>query len=154
LLSEVPWHSWLRWCLALLLLATGTVIALLSSTGHGFQVCSDVVAQGGKQSSVRSCRSLQVTDAPVLLFLLMFVALIVPDFTRVSIAGFIDLERKVATQEQKTRALQQQVVALQTVHNSSSAQVIHADKVFLHASEDPSASITSIEEKKEVFGDW
>jgi len=148
--EQVPWHTWVRWLLAVLLVLGGLVIALLSSTGHEFRVCEDVVARVGKQPAVRSCRPLSITDAPVLLGLLLFVILILPDFTRISIVGFLALERKVAVQEDKTRFLESQVVALQTVQ--ASASVIHTDTLYLQSTDDPNSLLAKIHEKEQKFG--
>jgi hypothetical protein len=74
-----------------------------------------------------------------------------PDFTRISIVGFVELERKVTVQEEKTRTLETQVIALQTVQASASARVIHAENLFLRESDDPESVLNSIEDKRREF---
>jgi hypothetical protein len=72
-----------------------------------------VVAQVGEDPVVQLCRPLRASDAPVLLILLLFVSLVLPDFTKVSIAGFLDLERKVEKQEERTREVERSLNQMQ-----------------------------------------
>lgn len=151
MVNRIPWHSWVRWSLVVILALGGLTIALLSATNHGFQVCEDLVARVGTKPAVRSCRPLGATDAPFLVGLLLVVLLLMPDFTRISIVGFVELERKVTVQEEKTRTLETQVIALQTVQASASARVIHAENLFLRESDDPESVLNSIEDKRREF---
>jgi hypothetical protein len=83
--------------------------------------------------------------------LLAFVLLLLPDFTRVSILGFIEFERKVKHQEEQIRELQSQVMNL-NIRQSATASVIQTDKDVLVQVNEVVVAQRDLQEKADIFG--
>lgn len=146
-----------RWIAAGVVVLATLALSIVSASGGRFAVCEDVVAQVGPDALARSCRPLQATDAPVLTSILLFVLLILPDFSKISIAGFLDLERRVEVQVERTREVEKALHQLQANVQLASLQqrtTVNVGREFLRPDESVDEALPDLERKgKEFSGD-
>lgn len=117
-------------------------------------MCEDVVARVGSTPVAQSCRPLSITDAPILLAVLLFVLLILPDFSKISIAGFLDLERKVEAQVERTGELEKSFNQLQvSVQLASLRQhtTVNVGREYLGPDEAVDKALPGLERKEREF---
>ena len=105
-------------------LVAGLAVALsISALTSQLRVCDDIVARVGSQPAVRSCRPLEITDAPVILILLLALGFVLPDVRKISIAGVVELEREVHEQERRIEQLGSRIDMLVSSVASSRASI-------------------------------
>ena len=105
-----------------MLVALAVVTAYSHLTLH-LRVCDDIVARVGTQPTVRSCRPLEVTDAPVILILILALGLILPDVQKITIAGVLELERKVDQQEQRVEHLASRIDMIVSTRSAANVSI-------------------------------
>jgi len=104
--ANVTWSDRLRWAGAGVLLVALIVILTYSYMTPHLRSCDDVVVRVGQTPTVQSCHPMSITDAPVILVLVLALGIIAPDVKRVSIGGVIELERNIREQERRTERLE------------------------------------------------
>jgi hypothetical protein len=97
---------------------------------------------------VSACRPMQITDGPIVMGLLVVVLLILPDFSKISIAGFLDLERKLEEQEDRTRQIERSLLTVESNLSQSLSLHLHAGN-FLGEDESVDARLQRLREKIE-----
>jgi Subtilase family len=124
------WTRWseariLRWSL-LCVLAAGAV--LLSFVDGALEVCEEQLVQGSREV-VDVCRHPDVGDPGVLAFLLLFLVVVWPDVSQVSI-GVVSLTRKVDEQTARTEQVRRDVQMLGLTLNQAISQQV-SQQVFI-----------------------
>jgi hypothetical protein len=69
--------------------------AIWSNTTSHLRVCVDTITTISARPVVQLCHPMGVTDAPVVLVLIVVGALMLPDISTIKIGGLIELERSV-----------------------------------------------------------
>lgn len=120
----------LRWGTAGLILAALILASAISSGGANLLVCPDGPGE--------PCRPLELTDLPVVSTLTLVLLLLMPDLSRISIAGIIELQKSVNEVKEEATAtrdevagLRQELTATFTAGASSGAAVHHQSTINL-----------------------
>jgi hypothetical protein len=148
--TEPRWWRLLRRVLAALLLVGLLAIAASSSLAERPRVCEEQLAQVGTQPIARSCRPVQATDPPFILGVLVILALVLPDFSKIEILGFLSLQRRLQEQEERQTGLETQ---LQNLNLRILQQVSQRTNVynFVGPHEDLSRFEERLDEKAQEF---
>ena len=106
-------------------LATISLVALVatmwvSSQTHYLRTCDDLVARVGTAPLVSSCRPLSVTDAPMIVILIVVGILLFPELSALEIPGVIRLEKEL---EEQARRQDDIVAAIHRLEVSQHQQV-------------------------------
>lgn len=81
----------------------------------------------------------------------LFALLVLPDFSKISIAGFVDLERKVDEQAGRARELERTVIQLQTNQLQLTAVRQEVNLFGLPPDEALEKRLGGLEEKERAF---
>lgn len=137
-----------RRILAGLLVAAWIATTWISFETPYLQVCTDQIARVGNVPLVRSCDSLSLTDAPLLVLLGAAVLLLLPDVTSLEIPGIVRLERRIEAQVDRQEEIAEDIRNLvqQNQHQRQESNV------YVLASEVNRAATTAAEVTRLVAG--
>lgn len=147
----MTWITVGRRSLAGLILASALVAAIGSAMRADWRICrEDAVRSASDTQIVEVCGPLLVTDAPMVVSLILGVLLLAPDFQRVTIPGVLELESKVEAQARRQDVLEQRIGLLAqqatTVRQDVNVEV-------LPPSADLATVAESVEERAERFAE-
>jgi hypothetical protein len=153
--TQPGWPTYMRRVLAVLLLIGLLFIVARSSLASEPQVCEEQLAQVGTQPITRSCRPVQLTDPPFLLGLLLILALVLPDFSKVEIGGLLSLERRLQMQEERQTGLEKQLqdLNLRILQQVSQRTTVNVGRDIIEPDEDLRPLTRGLDEKAREFLD-
>lgn len=151
--APTPWHRsrpWTtaRWAAVLLLSVSISVVAVQGAAARDpwLQVCATDLANVGTVAAVRVCRAPSVADPVFLGPLILIVLLLLPDVTRIGIAGVLELERTVSEQKVRTENLENSVATLtaQLTQHQFSQQTVNLTMNHTQDVLPPEADLTDL----------
>lgn len=116
------WTKLRRGCAGVLVLLALAAAVLSSWTPwlSSWQVCQQEVVTIGDSPVAEVCRPLAVTDAPVLLVVLLSLLLLLPDLKTFKIAGLVEIERHIMEAREEVKDVARQITTL-TANSAANA---------------------------------
>lgn len=135
-----------RWTVAVLLLVALGGISLWGDHGGPLTTCTDYVARVGTIPVISRCSGVSIGDTPTIVIFVAVALLLLPDVTRISFAGIINIEREVKRQRERTEDLIARISLMtQTVQFNPNITIVAGE---------PSKAAEAAESKaSEFFGD-